>query len=125
MSVTERLRHKSAVVPSDNTLCDEAADEIDRLTRERDEAREALRVFGRHLDSCGDADAYNHAEVAQCGCGFDAALAGTADQPTVERSPPPWLCQCGMHNAWMRDKCGGCGGLRTWTSTSDNGTPAP
>ena len=39
----ERLRHKRAVVPTDNTLCDEAADEIESLTRELAEARGLLR----------------------------------------------------------------------------------
>ena len=48
---------------------------------ERDALRErvarlvgALRTYGRHSDSCGDADAYNGAQVRTCGCGLDAAL---------------------------------------------------
>ena len=34
----ERLRHKTAVVPSDNTLCDEAADRLEQVERELAEA---------------------------------------------------------------------------------------
>ena len=44
------------------------------LALELAEAREALRVYGRHLDSCGDADAFNHAEIPSSGCGFDAVM---------------------------------------------------
>ena len=67
----ERLRRALDAAAVDNEQYRQAND---LLTRELAEAREALRVYGRHLDSCGDADAYNHAEIPSCGCGFDAAM---------------------------------------------------
>jgi hypothetical protein len=36
--------------------------------------REALFTYGRHSDSCGDADAYNGAEEWTCSCGLDDAI---------------------------------------------------
>jgi hypothetical protein len=39
--IVERLRLRHAVVPSDNTLCDEAADEIERLQAELNSLRKA------------------------------------------------------------------------------------
>jgi thiaminase len=43
--------------------------------RERADALgRALCVYGRHLDDCGDHDDYNHADIATCGCGLDAAI---------------------------------------------------
>jgi hypothetical protein len=79
--------------------------DYDHLQCELAEAREALRVYGRHLDCCGDADAYNHAEIPSCGCGFDAAMAAdsasagaTADDPDAEpecpRHPKPCDGSC-------------------------------
>ena len=37
-------------------------------------AQAELVKYGRHLDNCGDADAHNNADIASCGCGFDAAI---------------------------------------------------
>jgi hypothetical protein len=61
------------------------------LLGELAEAREALRVYGRHLDSCGDADSYNHAEIPSCGCGFDAFLAAKdVVPPATQRFVNAW-----------------------------------
>ena len=43
--------------------------------RKAEEAERDLRKYGRHLDSCGDHDDYNHEAIKKCGCGFDAAIA--------------------------------------------------
>lgn len=45
--------------------------EIERLRRERDELRAALRTYGRHHDTCGDMDGYNGVHPVRCDCGLD------------------------------------------------------
>ena len=52
----------------------EVADHIVALKAELAAVRAALVKYGRHLDNCGDADAHNNADIASCGCGFDAAI---------------------------------------------------
>jgi chromosome segregation ATPase len=97
-----RTRAENYFVKADE-LAHEAADEIERLRRELAEARSerqrehdlrvrihgeierlerelrtvlcVLAVHGRHLDSCGDQDAYNRAVSQSCNCGLDACLA--------------------------------------------------
>lgn len=48
-----------------------AVREIERLRRERDELRAALRTYGRHHDTCGDMDGYNGVHPVRCDCGLD------------------------------------------------------
>jgi hypothetical protein len=52
--IVERLRHKRAVVVDDNTLCDEAADEIERLHERGDEAHaivaDQMKTISGQLD---------------------------------------------------------------------------
>lgn len=62
--IVERLRYKDAVVESDNTLCDEAADEIERLTAENAALRsrlaeaDALLLMTKWSVLCVAEDAY-------------------------------------------------------------------
>lgn len=126
--IVERLRQKERDYYQRDTggaygmgpVLRDAADEIERL-------RGALRTYGRHLDSCGDADAYNHAEVAQCGCGFDAALEGATVQPSAALTPIGIKPACA--HEWFRlpswtlgqSRCYHCG---AWNTTPDP-TPQP
>ena len=48
------------------------------------ELEAAIRVYGGHLDDCGDMDSYNNADVPTCGCGYDAirdALSAVTTHP--------------------------------------------
>lgn len=45
----------------------------DHMQRALIEALQAILPYAEHSDSCGDHDAYNHAEVPSCGCGLDSA----------------------------------------------------
>lgn len=58
------LRHEL-----EQALAHEGAKDLRIAELERD-----LEHFGRHSDSCGDMDAYNHATEHLCNCGFDSAL---------------------------------------------------
>lgn len=81
--IVDRLRHKSAVVPSDNTLCDEAADEIERL-------RGLLR------------EAQTYGIPSELYLRIDAALAGTASQPSAVPSSGDVLFECAPSTASPR-----------------------
>jgi hypothetical protein len=55
-------------------LLRDAADEIDRLTRQLAETREALQRYGDHTYECDMKNTWN------CTCGYSAALSASAPQ---------------------------------------------
>jgi hypothetical protein len=92
-----------------------AAYNASRANEER--LRGLLRTYGRHLDCCGDADSYNHADIPSCGCGFDAVLdEATTDQPqAVKPRGDCWVCS---GTGSIEDACYKCHGTGTITDKS-------
>lgn len=74
MSLDRRVRWHSP----DNIMTPTQIRRAAELLERADRLLAALRQYGRHSDWCGDADAYNHADIPRCGCGLDAALEDAA-----------------------------------------------